>query len=202
MVDFLFYEYFKFNFHFYLYNMTSIWGPTYWKMFHLISTMYPDHPSENDKKMGSIFLSNIHKMLPCPRCSKHYQKNLYQFGIRDGLKSKEKFTNWFIGFHNHINMMLGTRVYSIESSLNKIDKIDKDIVQHLDKVLEFTAYGLPKNGKINIMDIKGIQKFIKTIIYFGDLEKFGPFDLKFDDQKNFKSMHQKMIEKIKKNGPK
>jgi hypothetical protein len=177
--------------------MTSLWGPKYWTFFHKFSTLYPDNPSDFDKAMALTFLMTIKKVLPCPSCSRHYSKNLSEFTIRDALKSKYNFVKWFVDFHNYVNMSLKKKVVVAKKSINNLISTNDNIIQKFIDILEFMDHALPKKGSVHLGHVKAIQRFFKSVIYFMDLGKYGPFNLEFSDVQSFKIMKKNFIEKIK-----
>ena len=85
----------------------KIWGPFFWKTFHLSTLGYPEIPNELDIKAYESFYKSFMKILPCDKCSFESQKMLESI-INDGeltkaLKSRESLVNWGYFFHKAVN---------------------------------------------------------------------------------------------------
>jgi len=170
--------------------MASIWGKKYWNLFHLLTTKYPDNPSQLDKLMAQTFLNNIDKVLPCPKCANHYRHNLKTIRIGSGLDSKTNFIKWFIDLHNVVNLSLDKKSLSYEEALKKVNNIDQNLLEHFDNILGFVVHILPPSGPAK--NAPGIQKFIKSVIYFGKLNINSNIIVKFNDMRTYKMMHIKI----------
>lgn len=176
--------------------MTSIWGAKYWNFFHLITTLYPNKPSIKDKIAAITFLNTIDKVLPCNECAKHFRSNIKKYRTKNDLASKKNFIKWFIDFHNHVNKMLKKKISSYNESIKLIKKINKNVIKHLEIILGFVTYILPSKGKIEITRIRGIQKFIKSIIQLGKIKIKGNLNIKFNDKKSYIKMYRQFIKKL------
>lgn len=182
--------------------MTNIWGATYWNFFHTISTMYPDKPSDLDKNMASTFMSKIDKILPCKKCAKHYQQNFRSFKIRNALNSKNDFIEWFVDFHNYVNMALNKKMLDKFKMINKIKKNSIDnpennnIISQLCDVMEFMIHAFPEKENIRIGYIYSIRYFLISVIHLAKLKKYGSFNLHFNDKKSFIEMKNNFIQQI------
>jgi hypothetical protein len=179
--------------------VTKIWGPKYWKLFHVISALYPNDPNENDIKMARIFLKSIGEIIPCPTCAQHYKDNFLKFSIKDGLKSKEKFINWFIQFHNFVSQSIGKTPIAFKFAKQKVNQFSKNnrIIDLLDSVLFYAKHVLPEKGIAPINKKNGLTKFIKSCLYFGKINTT-TIQLNFQTRNEFVMVHSKMVNKIKK----
>lgn len=82
----------------------KIWGPHLWFFLHSITFNYPLKPSKEDKKNYLNFFENLYKVLPCEKCSKHYQQNIKEIPLTDEiLNDRNKLIDWLINFHNNVN---------------------------------------------------------------------------------------------------
>jgi hypothetical protein len=176
--------------------MTSIWGPTYWNFFHLITTLYPHRPSNKDKQVANTFLNTIDKVLPCHECARHFRSNKKKIPIKNDLASKKKFIKWFINFHNLVNKMTKKKILPYNESLEKIKRIDKNIVTHFKNILGFVVYILPPKNKIDSLRINGIKQFIKSTMYLGKMRTKKKSNINFNDKKSYIKMYKNLIKNI------
>ena len=73
---------------------TKFWGPSGWKILHLVAYTYPNNPTDEEKKKYSNFYSVIDKILPCKYCRNSLKKFYKQIPIKEYLESKELLTEW------------------------------------------------------------------------------------------------------------
>ncbi len=90
-----------------------MWGQFFWNLLHNISTMYPDNPSETDKRMFQMLLDSYQCLLPCNTCKTHFTKNLLDFPITTYIEKNKNYSSskngivlWGIKMHNKVNKML------------------------------------------------------------------------------------------------
>lgn len=85
----------------------AVWGPTFWKMFHTTSMGYPDSPTEEQKRHMKNFIQAIPTLLPCDACkifSAQYIAD--ERRIDAAIRSHNSLIEYFITFHNAVNMKL------------------------------------------------------------------------------------------------
>lgn len=90
---------------------TRFWGPSGWKLLHLITFTYePD--IENQQLLTKNFLETLPYILPCKYCRASltdyyrqlpYEKKSEENGVETVLESREKFTRWMYDIHNLVN---------------------------------------------------------------------------------------------------
>lgn len=92
-----------------LHQFTKNWGNCAWKFIHLGSMVYPTNPSQEDKDGMRTFIYGLPYILPCPKCKEHakeyIQNNLNL--IEDAIVSKKNLFQFFVNFHNSVNLLLG-----------------------------------------------------------------------------------------------
>lgn len=85
---------------------TRFWGPSGWKLLHIITFSYPDHPSKKEKEKMFHFLETIPFILPCKYCrhslSCYYEKD----PPFKSLNSRTDLTKWLWRIHNQVNNKL------------------------------------------------------------------------------------------------
>lgn len=93
--------------------LTKVWGPPLWYFLHTISFNYPIKPTSQDKKNYYNFFLNLKYILPCRYCRENIKKNFKEtkFSLRI-FKNRETLSKWVYNLHNHINIMLGKKIYS------------------------------------------------------------------------------------------
>ena len=85
---------------------TRFWGPSGWKLLHLITYGYPNTPSYQDKTNYGVFFNALKYILPCKYCRISLTKFYKQLPIEEHLSSKETLTTWLFHIHNKVNNKL------------------------------------------------------------------------------------------------
>ena len=92
----------------------NYWGPKIWKVIHLSTYRYSDHPSQEQQKIFRYFYhSVIPAILPCPKCRKHWIQNLQFQPVR--LKNRHKLKRWAVDIHNRINQSVKKKYTAMKS---------------------------------------------------------------------------------------
>ena len=83
----------------------SQWGPTFWRMFHIVAFGFPDKPSDEDKKYYLNFYDSLPDVIPCVICRKHFKIMLSgSFKLTDDIISnREKLIKWSYDVHDYVN---------------------------------------------------------------------------------------------------
>jgi hypothetical protein len=102
----------------------KIWGPFFWKTFHLSTFGYPKSPNELDIETYKNFYKSFMKILPCDKCSIESQKilNVSDDELTKALESGDALVNWGYSFHKAVNDK--SSVESIELSVFKKNMAD------------------------------------------------------------------------------
>ena len=85
---------------------TRFWGPSGWKLLHLITYGYPDKPTSQQKLDYGLFFNSLKCILPCKYCRKSLIKFYKQLPLEEHLSSKTALTEWFYEIHNKVNNKL------------------------------------------------------------------------------------------------
>lgn len=85
---------------------TRFWGPSGWKLLHLITYGYPNTPSNQDKINYGVFFNSMKYILPCKYCRMSLTKFYKQIPVEEHLRTKETLTNWLYQIHNKVNNKL------------------------------------------------------------------------------------------------
>jgi len=90
--------------------LTSIWGPQFWFILHIVSFNYPVNPSEKDKKNYMNFIINLQNILPCKYCRENFKNNLKQLPItNEVMKNRDTFSRYIFRMHELVNKMLNKK---------------------------------------------------------------------------------------------
>ncbi len=168
----------------------KIWGPHFWMFFHLISTKYPEKPSESDKLMARDLIYSIPYILPCKICKNHFKENIEKFPLYDtNISSKDKFITWFIDFHNIVSESLNKSISTKHniSSLNHNNYWDC-----FKRVLEYVEHDI--GNDIKFSKCQGVKKFIKVALYFGG-KKYENVKIDFYNHETFKNVKKNIFDK-------
>lgn len=95
----------------------DIWGKHLWYSIHFIALDYSEKPSEEEKKQYFDFFSNLHKVIPCFECSKHYEQNIKTLPLTtEYLKNNDKLFEWTVKLHNLVNKQLNKKEMSLKNA--------------------------------------------------------------------------------------
>jgi hypothetical protein len=92
----------------------KIWGPFFWKTFHLSTFGYPHEPNDLDKQTYKLFYETFMKVLPCDKCSINSQKISLE-DLTEGLESRAALVKWGFNFHNKVNKKINTDLLKFET---------------------------------------------------------------------------------------
>lgn len=105
---------------------------SYWKCLHFLSFIYPDKPSDNNKKEIKKLLGKMKgDGISCPQCRQHFINYLQKLNVDEIVKSKDSLFNFFVDLHNSVNKKLGKGVLNYEKvrELYKdLDKIENELI--------------------------------------------------------------------------
>ena len=109
---------------------TRFWGPSGWKLLHLITYGYPDKPSFQDRIDYGLFFNSLKCLLPCKYCRKSLIKFYRQLPIEEHLSSKTTLTEWLYHIHNKVNNKLRRQKLLKYSNPSKteVDKIYEPLI--------------------------------------------------------------------------
>jgi hypothetical protein len=91
-----------------------VWGPSMWKLMHVIATTYPDNPTHQDAQQFATFFASLQSVLPCEGCRKGYAMLVGgQYRLTDDvLANRHSLFRWTVDVHNAVNKKLGKKVDS------------------------------------------------------------------------------------------
>ena len=86
---------------------TKYWGPSGWRLLHLITFAYPI-PTVAQKKTLGTFFSSLPYVLPCKFCRYSLSGYIQELPLEPALESKEPYAlaKWLWRIHNKVNEKL------------------------------------------------------------------------------------------------
>lgn len=86
---------------------TKFWGPSGWKLLHLI-TFANAHPTSTEIADLQCFFSTLPYVLPCKFCRKSLSEYMVEFPLEDALAAKSSYAvaKWLWEIHNCVNSKL------------------------------------------------------------------------------------------------
>lgn len=85
---------------------TRFWGPSGWKLLHIVAYSYPDKPTIYDKQKYGMFYSNLKYVLPCKYCRISLTGFMEELPVEKSIDSKRQLTKWIYKVHNKVNAKL------------------------------------------------------------------------------------------------
>ena len=105
----------------------SKWGSQAWTFLHAVTFVYPENPTEAEKKQYYDFFMSLKNVIPCMKCRTHYEQHLSELPIRSFLETRDSLIDWLYKIHNKVNESLGKPQFD----KNKIETIfDKSCVNN------------------------------------------------------------------------
>lgn len=93
------------------------WGYFLWGFLHTITIIdFEDNKTYNEKIVGN--LKELGKVIPCHKCSKHYNEYLQKIDDLDLRKPMVLFF-WSVDLHNEINSKLHKPIYSYKDAIEQ-----------------------------------------------------------------------------------
>lgn len=84
----------------------TVWGPSYWAMFHFVPYSYQDNPNRTVKEAMKNFLRTIPLLLPCHSCRDHALEYLTTADMDAAVTNRKTLARFFFDFHNSVNERL------------------------------------------------------------------------------------------------
>ena len=103
------------------------WGNATWYLFHTLAFKMRDEHFEELKDDFLTICANICTNLPCPDCSEHATKIMFNVK-RDHIKTKKDLQLFFFDFHNSVNRRVRKPVFNEEQMFMYHKAITKNIV--------------------------------------------------------------------------
>ena len=97
------------------------WGPNKWIFLHMMAENYSEKPSKEEIESMKTYIETIPWILPCKQCGYHFKNftNNYCLSLDEICRSRKNLVEFFKDAHNHVNVMLGKRLYSTSEVYKK-----------------------------------------------------------------------------------
>lgn len=86
---------------------TSLWGPSLWRVMHVVALNYPAHPTQKQVDAHRTFFEVLQHIIPCGTCATNYAKHIKQVPLEASLENGSKLFDWTVAMHNLVNKELG-----------------------------------------------------------------------------------------------
>ena len=130
---------------------TTFWGPSGWQFLHILTFIYPETPSFNDKVKMREFMNLLCFILPCKYCRLSFTKYIKSCSIDDYLDSRTTIVEWLYKIHNKINKKLRIQGFCKHSNpeLSSVIKHYEADIEKIYKILNNTNTNTNTNTKQN-----------------------------------------------------
>ena len=93
--------------------MTAIWGPLGWMTLHSVSSLYPDNPTDSEKKLMSTWLDMFRDTITCHYCKSHFTEMLVKYRTKFPtlFNNRREFMAFAFRAHNTVNRRLHKPIY-------------------------------------------------------------------------------------------
>lgn len=84
----------------------DLWGPGAWALLHTCSFTYPESPTTDDRRQFHDFLWAVARVLPCPRCRKHFMSYLQTHApapCAAAFDDRKAISRLLVDVHNDVN---------------------------------------------------------------------------------------------------
>jgi hypothetical protein len=88
----------------------EVWGPLVWHLLHASTLNY----TVERKDIYKSFYDITFKLLPCQECVRHSQEYMNNNNFDNAFSSKDMLQQWFIQFHNAVNIRLNKPLFKQE----------------------------------------------------------------------------------------
>lgn len=100
----------------------DIWGNKLWNTLHIITYVYPENPTEEDKNRMKTLFDILGGLLPCDKCKNNYKKHILKYPLTENiLNDRIKLIKWLIDIHNEVNTILNKKILSYDEAIKKIE---------------------------------------------------------------------------------
>ena len=79
-----------------------IWGGSAWKFLHIVALSFPNNPTQQQKNDYKQFFLSLDKILPCSKCSEHFQENKTKHNINKYLSDPHSLFSWTVKMRNEL----------------------------------------------------------------------------------------------------
>lgn len=125
--------------------MTKL-GPPLWRVMHIKSFIYPDHPSESDMvEARKYFEIAVPLALECDTCRVHYARMLESLDV----SCKYNLSRWVVDAHNSVNQRLGKQTVEYEQARLWYEPVQSTCTVEEPKDASVDAYPAPDHTALH-----------------------------------------------------
>uniref|UniRef100_A0A915DZJ8 Sulfhydryl oxidase n=1 Tax=Ditylenchus dipsaci TaxID=166011 RepID=A0A915DZJ8_9BILA len=84
-------------------------GRSTWNLLHTIAAVFPDRPTDTQKKDVVDTLTSLSKTYPCAHCAEDFRKDLVENPPQ--VEDREKLSKWMCELHNRVNEKIGKDIF-------------------------------------------------------------------------------------------
>jgi hypothetical protein len=85
-------------------SIPETWGAQSWTFLHAVAAGFPETPSEEDREHYQNFFQDLHYVLPCNECKRHFGEVLEKMPLTDAvLINRKTFNRWIMEVHNTVS---------------------------------------------------------------------------------------------------
>ena len=103
----------------------NVWGPNYWFFIHTLGFLYPDMPTDGEKKKFYNLIQCLPDFMPHDKISNKFKDILDEYPVSSYLNSKESFLKWIHFIHNKINVLIDKKEMSYLDFVNQYNNLYK-----------------------------------------------------------------------------
>lgn len=168
---------------------TTFWGPSGWKLLHMLAYLYPNDNIRVKKYHKDIyynFYMHLRKILPCTYCRQSITNFISSLPLKPALDNKNLLTKWIFGIHNKVNNKLRRQRYCtyLNPSLNEIDNLYNHRIDEIlrnmkrKKVSPLTAFAYMSNDFIGSM-IYNYRGYVKSCNNYKQINEINEIYIEF-----------------------
>tara|TARA_B100001093_G_C26351305_1_gene810366 strand:- start:92 stop:523 length:432 start_codon:yes stop_codon:yes gene_type:complete len=103
----------------------NVWGPHYWFFINTIGFVYPEMPTDGEKKKFYNFIQCLPDFIPHDKISNKFKDILDEYPVSSYLNSKESLLKWIHFIHNKINVLIDKKELSYLDFINQYNNLYK-----------------------------------------------------------------------------
>ena len=108
----------------------EIWGPIFWRKFHLLAYCYPESPSKETKEAMFKHFYAMREVMPCSNCRKGFNDLWSKHDLHQHLSSRALLIEWVILIHDAVNEKLGKQPLDYAAFMEEL--LGESVVQQDD----------------------------------------------------------------------
>jgi hypothetical protein len=148
---------------------------------HSVSTIYPEHPSQNERDLMTTWLMLFGESITCTHCRDHFRSAHANYRARypNYLDSRQSFAMFAFRVHNVVNARLSKPVYAtleeclavLRANIKTRPAVDYRI-SYINHILRYWSTIQDTHGITSLKKVLEMKKI--------EIDYFGPRDTKFE----------------------